>query len=225
MAFVPFPNGARISNQILLPDYPGRVEHVSQSGTRQILFRGNARWRGTASMEVISDQAVERSIRSWITRMGSGVDYTFLPIFDSRHKVESPRYATFDEIPRSTDYSAGPPVVGEVGASYATISSSFGNVVVLNRIFPNMNEGCLVLINNRLHEFATYSSFGDSSARNNVTVRLWPTESIHPVGTQIHRALGIYAWIRSGAQPMEHISSPSWAGPWSFIWEEYTGTV
>ena len=225
MAFVPFPPGARISKQIVLPGFPGRVEHPTQSGTRQILFRGNARWHGTASMEVISDQPIERTIRSWVMRMGSGENYTFLPLFDSRHKTDSPRFATFDAIPQSADYSPGPPIVGEVGATYATVSAAFGNVVVLNRLFPNMNAGCLALINNRLHEFSTISSFGDSSARNNVTVRLWPTETIHPVNTQIHRALGVYAWIRTGAPPMEHISSPSWAGPWSFVWEEYTGTI
>ena len=220
MAFAAFPAGAVVVEQSLTQWYPGRVEHVGQSGVRQTLYRGTGRWRGSVTIAATNSQAVERGVRSWLARMAGGVDWTWLPIYDGTDWTEgSP---TFDTIPASADYDPGPPVVGTPSSDRTTITALFGNAVILNRAHPGMDAGCLVTINRRLHMLATYSLAGDLPAlRDNVTASLWPAFSGVAQGDVVRQAFAVRAYLRAGAEPSaQPASGEGRGGPWTFLWDE-----
>ena len=224
MAFAAFPANARISRQSLSAWYPGKVEHVSQSGVRQTLYRGTGRWRGSVTIARPAGNSQEdaRAMRSWLMRMAGGVDWTWLPLRDGGDRGNGVRTATFDTIPASSDYDPSTdPVTGTPASDQTTITALFGNAVILNRNHPGMDAGCLVTINRRLHMLATYSLAGDSPLlRDNVTASLWPAFSGVAQGDVVRQAFAVRAYLRAGADAPALPSQSAMDGPWTFLWDE-----
>ena len=219
MAFIARPAGVRISNQVLEPWFPGRVEILTQSGAREILLRGSGRWRGTCTIERPGSREAERDLRAWLTELRSGEHWTNLPLHDSGTQS---RLATFDPIPASADYKPATDTEAQVGTpaiESATATGVFGNVLVLNREFPNMGRGTFAYAAGRLVQMTAYARTGEATDTDNVTVTLWPPSVAVAVNGAIDRALVVFARLRTGAS-LPQPTSPKWAGPFTFPWEE-----